>query len=427
MGNSALRERTEDIKAMLDVAPSLRRRWGRRWVKVGVILALGAVLAVAIVLIYANGNQSPMRYVTEPVVRGDLNIIVTATGSLQPTNQVDVSSELSGTVRRVHVDYNSRVNAGQPLAELDTDKLTATVENSRAKLEAAKAKLKVAEVTAWETERDYHRKQELVERRISSERDAEVAQALYRRAVASLESARAEVAVAEAELRLNETNLSKAVIYSPINGVVLKRNIDPGQTVASTLQAPVLFSIAEDLTAMEVQVDVDEADVGRVKVGQSAIFTVDAYPERKFPATIRELYFASEVVQGVVTYKALLTVDNSDLSLRPGMTATAQISVQEVKDVVLVPNAALRFSPPPDDDTKQQTSLLRRILPGPPRFRAASQKEDTGAARSVWVIRDGAPVAAPVTVGATDGRRTEIVSGEIEPDQAVIVDSAIVR
>ena len=426
MANSSLRDRTSDLEASLELEHS-RGRWGGPALKRGLVMAisLAALLGVAFAYL-SGGNHAQLRYLTEPVTRGDLTVIVTATGSIQPTNKVDVSSELSGTVRRVYVDYNSPVKAGQVLAELDTDKLRATVENSRAKLEAAKARLKVAEVTVEETEKDYKRKQALAERSISSVHDYEVAEALYHRAVASLASAKAEVDVADADLRLNETNLSKARILSPINGVVLKRSIDPGQTVASTLQAPVLFSIAEDLTKMEVQVDVDEADVGKVKVGQTASFTVDAYPERRFPARIRELYFASEVVQGVVTYKALLSVDNSDLSLRPGMTATAQISVQEVKDAVLVPNAALRFSPA-SEAPQAETSLLRRVLPGPPRFRPASQREDTGPSRKVWLLQDGLPVAAPVVVGATDGRHTEIVGGEIKPGQGVIVDSVTAR
>lgn len=428
MADPIARDRTDDVGALLNLGETRAGRWGRIAMRVLVVSGLVAALLGGLAYFSLRSqNGAQIRYVTQPVSRGDLNVVVTATGSIQPTHKVDVSSELSGTVRRVYVDYNSPVKVGQILAELDTDKLMATVENSRAKLNAAKAKLAVADVTVWETEREANRKQELSERRISSTHDLEVAQALYRRAMAGFESAKAEVAVAEAELRLNETNLSKARILSPINGVVLSRNIDPGQTVAATLQAPVLFSIAEDLTQMEAQVDVDEADVGKVQVGQSATFTVDAYPERRFPARIRELYFASEVVQGVVTYKALLTVDNEDLALRPGMTATAQLLVQEVKDAILVPNAALRFSPPTVADRPQQPSLLRRILPGMPQFRPASRREETGSARSVWILRDKLPVAVPVTIGATDGRNTQVVSGDINSGQPVIVDSVTAR
>ena len=205
---------------------------------------------------------------------------------------------------------------------------------------------------------------------------------------------------------------------------MLQRNVDPGQTVASTLQAPVLFAIAEDLAQMEVQVDVDEADVGKVEEGQMATFSVDAYPDRRFPATIRELRFASETVQGVVTYKAVLSVDNSELLLRPGMTATAEIVVDEVQEALLVPNAALRFSPPADTSADERGGYLGGLLPGPPRFRAPSAPEETGPARQVWVMRDGAPAAVAIMTGATDGNRTEVKEGEIEEGEVVIVDVA---
>jgi HlyD family secretion protein len=284
-----------DIDAVLGLEPASRTVSVRRW-KAPIIGGALVLAALGLVLAYlARGTDGMVKYVTAPAARGDLNVMVTATGSIQPTTKVDVSSELSGTVRRVLVDYNSPVTVGQPLAELDTDKLQATVASSRAKLNAARAKVIEAEATVVEKARDYERKKALAERQVASVHDLDAAKAAHERAVASLASARAEVGVAEAQLKLDETNLAKACICSPITGIVLKRNVDPGQTVASSLQAPVLFSIAEDLTKMEVQVDVDEADVGQVRVGQTAIFTVDAYPTRKFPAKIRDLRFASEV------------------------------------------------------------------------------------------------------------------------------------
>src|SRR5690606_30768044 len=230
-----------------------------RWVGAVVLLALIAAIAWTF-----SGSKAAVRYVTEQAVRDRLVVLVTATGSVQPTNKVDVSSELSGTIRKVFVDYNSPVKAGQPLAELDTDKLVATVESSRAKLAAAKARVAEAEATVAEKERDLARKRELAAKNFTAQQDLDLAQAAYARAVAALASARAEVGVAEADLKLNETNLRKSCICSPINGVVLNRNVDPGQTVAASFQAPVLFSIAEDLRQMELQVDVDEADVGKV-------------------------------------------------------------------------------------------------------------------------------------------------------------------
>jgi len=386
------------------------------------VLAGVAALLLLVGLLWAfSGSTSAVRYVTAPVTRGSLVVLVTATGSVQPTNQVDVSSELSGTIRKVHVDYNSVVKAGETLAELDTEKLDATVASSRAKLAAAKAKVDDTLATEIEKQRDLMRKKLLSGRKVSSEQDLDLAQAAYDRAVAGIASARADVGVAEAELTLNETNRAKASIVSPINGVVLKRSAEPGQTVASSLQAPVLFSIAEDLTQMELQVDVDEADVGKVRAGQKATFTVDAFPEHRFPAEIRDIRYASETIQGVVTYKAVLTVDNSELLLRPGMTATAEIRVEEIDDAILIPNTALRYAPP-STNAAPQRSFLQRILPGPPRFQRPSARPSQTGERTVWVLDAGKETAVTVTTGATDGRNTVATSGPLAPGQLVIID-----
>jgi HlyD family secretion protein len=414
-----------DIESVLGLGkPRTKLRRARGWLAA----ALVAGLAVALYLWFgSDGTGDGVRYVTEPAAKGDLTVVVTATGTVQPTNEVEISSELSGIVREVLVDYNSKVTTGQTLAVLDTDKLRSTVDSSRAKLQAAKAKVGEAEATLLETRLERDRQQELVKKKVGAEQQLETAEAAHQRALAAIDSAKAEVAAASADLALNETNLSKAVIRSPITGVVLSRAVEPGQTVASSLQAPVLFTIAEDLSKMEVQVDVDEADVGNVREGQKATFTVDAYSDRKFSAEIRELRFGSEVVQGVVTYKAVLTTDNSELLLRPGMTATAEIIVANVQDALTVPNAALRFSPPRNTDDDHRT-FLQKIVPGPPRFRKPSiSDQPTGNERKLWILRDGLPAGIDVTIGATDGKRTEIVKGDLAPGQAVIVDSETAR
>jgi HlyD family secretion protein len=420
------REPAQDIDALLGFKPSstpgLREALARRW-KAWLIVAVLAVAAAVSVYALFGRSSNTVRYVTEPVTRSDLHVTVTATGSIQPTSQVEVSSELSGTIRRVFVDYNSMVKAGQVVAELDTDKFMANLDSSRAKLNAAKASVATAEVTVGEMTREYARKKTLAAAKYVSPQDLETAKAIYDRAVAALISAKAEVGVAAADVTLNESNLNKTRILSPIDGIVLKRNVDPGQTVAASFQAPVLFTIAEDLRRMEVQVDVDEADVGKVQEDQSASFSVDAYPDRRFPAVIRELRYASETVQGVVTYKAVLTVENAEMLLRPGMTATAEIGVQDVTGALLVSNAALRFTPPAQP-VAQSGGLLKRLMPGMPQFRPASQREAGGPSRAVWMLRDGVPVAVPVTVGASDGKRTEILQGEIGEGSAVIVDTA---
>lgn len=409
-----------DIEKILGLgASALSSPSNRRWMA----WALGGLSAAALMFFTWSYNQTNgvIRYATDAATRGDLVVVVTATGSVQPTNKVDVSSELSGTIRRVLVDYNSAVKAGQTLAELDTDKLQATVDSSRARLTQAQAKVNEADATLLEMQRELMRKRELVAKKISTPRDLDVSQAAHDRAVAALAGARADVGAAEADLKLNETNLTKACICSPINGIVLNRNVDPGQTVASSFQAPILFSIAEDLKKMELQVDVDEADVGEVKVGQTADFSVDAYPDRRFPAKIRDIRFASEIIQGVVTYKAVLDIDNSELLLRPGMTATADVRVAQVGNALLIPNAALRFTPATSDPADQR-NFLKRLMPGPPSFRPASQHESTGPNRTIWVLKNGQPAQVDVVVGKSDGKRTEILSGELSAGDAAIVD-----
>ena len=382
------------------------------------------IAGAAIWLFFASNSAAPERtFISEPVIRGDLQVLVTATGSVQPVNQVDVSSELSGTIRRVFVDYNSKVTAGQSLAELDTDKLAASLDSARAKLAASKAQLVEADATVEEKRRDYERKRTLSARQVASVQDLDAAKASYDRAVAARASAAASIGVAEADVRLGELNLSKTCICSPIDGVILKRSVDPGQTVASTLQAPVLLSIAEDLAKMEIRVDVDEADIGKVRERQNATFRVDAYPDYKFEALLRLVRFAPETVQGVVTYKAILDVDNKEEMLRPGMTATAEIVVERVVDAVLVPNAALRFVPPSQSQTSPQTSLLSRLIPTRMPFQASKPQSETES-RAVWQLRDGAPVSIEIETGVSDGKYTVVRSGELAPGASVIVDTA---
>ncbi|MFZ5761056.1 MAG: efflux RND transporter periplasmic adaptor subunit [Thermodesulfobacteriota bacterium] len=406
--------------------PGSGNTWRRRLLWTVIVLC-----AVAFVARFVLGrDRDPVEYTTSEARRGDLTVIVTATGRLQPTNQVDVGSEVSGTIATVPVDYNDVVTAGQVLARLDTSRLEAQVSQARAALESARANLRQVEATVVEVGLEMDRLlrlRQLSGGKLPSGQELDAAEAALRRARAGEAVARATIAEAEARLHLNQTDLEKATIISPVNGVVLVRSAEPGQTVAASLQAPVLFTLAEDLTRMELHVDVDEADVGQVHEGQQATFTVDAYPDRTFPAHITQVRYGAQSSEGVVTYLTVLNVDNSDLSLRPGMTATADIVVKEVRDALLVSNAALRFAPPRQEKgnaTRSGGSLLLRLFPRP--GVSGGKKSDEAGGRHqqrVWTLRNGEPVAVPVTTGATSGIMTEIIDGEVTAGMPLVVEA----
>ncbi len=415
-------------KLLASEAPPSRGRRLRR------LLLWGLVALLVLVGLYSwwglRDGDARIDYRTVAARRGDLLVTVTATGNLQPTNQVEVGSEVSGTIAAVSVDYNDLVEAGQVLARLDTTKLAAQASQARAAQAFSRANLQQARVGLDEAARELARLvhlRQLSAGKLPSAQDLETAEMAAARARANEAMIRANVAEATARLEVDETNLEKAVIMSPINGVVLVRSVEPGQTVAASLQAPVLFTLAEDLTKMELHVDVDEADVGQVKEGQQATFTVDAYPDRTYPARITQVRYGAQSVAGVVSYLTVLDVDNSDLSLRPGMTATADIVTQEVRDALLVPNAALRYRPPAPEMTEEQAaggSLLSKLFPRPSRTRSKKTTESGDRSRQqLWVLRDNQPQAVSVTIGATDGIMTEILDGEVTAGMTFISEA----
>lgn len=409
-------------------APAPWKRW-LRW---------GAIALVAIVvgyLIFGRGNGGATKYVTQDVTRGDLTVTVTATGNLEPRNQVDIGSELSGTIRTVTVDVNDQVKAGQVLAKLDTSRLEAQVLQARSSLASAQARVLQSVAGLKEARANLARLQkvrELSNNKLPSQQDMDVAESSVAQGVGEEAAARAAVAQAKANLDAVKTDLSKTDIKSPINGIVLVRSVEPGQTVAASLQAPVLFTLAEDLKKMELHVAVDEADIGSVEVGQDASFSVDAFPSRQFHAKITRVDFASNNTQksssasggqgaassatstGVVTYETVLEVDNSDLLLRPGMTATAEIVTTNIQGATLVPNAALRFTPtgvdlPGAPANAQSRGPLSALMPTMPRRFFAGQQRGGGRMGRVWVIEDGKPALALFKPGATDGRMTQVL------------------
>jgi len=401
-----------------------RRRSLLRWGAAAVIVVAGAA--------WYFGQRPAVdpaapRYLTEAAARGRLVVTVSATGNLQPTNKVDVGSELSGTIEAVLVDDNDRVKKGQPLARLDVSRLTDQVAKSRATLASAQARVQQTAATVAQSRSNLQRLREVARLsggKVPSKSELEIAEATLARAEADEASARATVAEATAVASADETNLRKATIRSPIDGVVLSRKVEPGQTVAASLQAPVLFTLAETLSQMELQVDVDEADVGQVREGQPAAFTVDAWPGRRYPATITRVSFGSQTKEGVVSYPTLLAVRNDDLTLRPGMTATAEIVVATREDALLVPNSALRYAPPPaqNNDAQKGTSIVSSLLPRPPHPAPKPAAAPKGHEQRIWVLREGVAVPVAVTTGVTNGRLTEITGGELAVGMQVITE-----
>ncbi len=400
------------------------------WWRRGKLWAAIALLVVAVggwLLVRSDREATAPRYRTEPVTTGQLVVTVAATGRLQPTNQVEVGSELSGIVEQVLVDENDLVRQGQVLARLDVSKLEDAVARSRANLAAAEAQVLQTRATVVETTATLSRYRRMFEStggELPSRSELDAAVANVKRAEANEASARATVSQARANLRSDETNLDKASLRSPIDGVVLSREVEPGQTVAASFQAPVLFKLAEDLRKMELEVDVDEADVSKVAVGQQASFTVDAWPGRTYQAVITRVSYGSQEKDGVVSYRAVLGVGNDDLSLRPGMTGSAEITTLVRENALLVPNAALRFAPQAAtvEEKPPSRGVIGALLPRPPSL-PKKVKTTAGGVPRVWVLRDGAPVAVDVQTGATNGRVTEIVDASLTAGTEVITES----
>jgi HlyD family secretion protein len=419
-----------DIATLLgEPAP---RPWWRRWTVWLALAALVAAGAGAYAWQRHRVSTAAPRYTTQPVARGDLTLTVNANGTIQPTRSISIGSELSGTVRQVNVDVNDRIKKGQVLVVLDTAKLRDQIVRSQAALEVAGGRLAQSSATAGEARAALGRLEEVARLsggQVPSKAELDGARATLARAVADSASARAGIKDAKAALSTDQTNLSKASIVAPTDGVVLTRAVDPGNTVAASLQAVTLFTVAEDLSRLRLWVYVDEADVGAIRQGQGATFTVSAYLGRKYPAVITRVGLGSTITDSVVTYLTYLDVDNADLSLRPGMTATATITATKRDNVLLVPNAALRFSPSAAPTApaakKGLTASLMPTIPGGGRPRRAGGGASTALAKQVWVMAadgKGAPLAIGVTPGISDGHMTEITGGALKPGMLVITD-----
>lgn len=410
----------------------------RRYIKWVVVAAV--VVLLGLLLARCFGGSDAVQYSTQAARRGDLTVSVSATGKLAPTNQVTVGSQLSGLVTRVVVDVNDRVTAGQALALIDPEQIDDQIRAGQAQLAANQAGVAQAQATVSEANAQLARLQEvyrLSNGRVPSATELQTGRANAQRAVAALRTAQANVAAARAQLAQSQTQRSRSIIRSPVSGVVLARQVDPGQTVAASFNTPTLFVIAEDLTKMKLEVAVDEADVGEVKLGQGATFTVDAFPGRTFPARITRVDLGSNQTVSaataststtattttgqVVSYAADLSVENPTGQLRPGMTATADIVTSDKKNVLLVPNAALRFKPAAAG-AGQGGGIAGSLTFRPRRDRPErTATVARGATQTVYVKGgDGQPQPVQVVTGDTNGNVTEVIGGNLKPGQEVI-------
>jgi HlyD family secretion protein len=412
MGGHASGERNKmnDLTETRSVDPGMAKTLGlsekprkkRRWLIIG-----AAVVAVIIVIGVLMPKKAPQAYEMGKIERSSLEVKVTATGTLQPVSEVDVGAEVSGRIDTVSVDYNDKVTKGQVLAQLNTDQLQARLAQSRAGLAQAIARLADAKAALEDAQLTLNRTQPLVKSGAVSKASLDTNRIAVDRGNANVKNAEAQVSSSQAAVDADQSALDKATIKAPADGVVLDRLIEPGQTVAATFQTPILFKIAEDLTHMKLDVDIDEADIGSVKLGQEAIFTVDAYPGRPFRARIVSVHNAPKTEQGVVSYQGVLSVDNPDLALKPGMTATAEILVASLKDALTVPSGALRFVPEGADAT-------------PPKPLADGSGDF---AARLWFPAAPRPRSVEVVAGASDGERTAIVKGDVHAGEPVIVDT----
>ncbi len=429
-------QQQEEIRATLGLDESGK---GRSWMKRVVPILVIVAVVVGGWLVYRSRSTATKTtsYTTTPARVGNLVETITATGTLEALDTVDVGSETSGRILDVLVDFNTQVTKGQVLATIDPEQATARSQEAAAQLSAARASVARAQATVEETAQSLKRLAGLRDSGLISQQDFDTSQATARRATADLASARAQATVAEASLSEAQSNLQKTSVRSPIDGIVLSRAVEPGQTVAASFQTPVMFTIARDLKDLALHVQVDEADVGKVREGQTATFTVDAYPQQEFESKVVSLRNVATAEQDVVTYEAVLAVDNDRLLLRPGMTATASVVTQNKEGVLLVPNAALRFTPPEVSAAAQEQRgglWLPGISRGGPGGGSRRQGGPNGAqgegekARratgTVWVLREGKPVSVEVTVGSTDGRNTEVSADQLKEGDEVIVDVA---
>lgn len=368
--------------------------------KKAVLIALAVILTLGLVsgLVFWNRGNG-IRYKTEKATRGDIQAGVTATGTVNAVTTVLVGTQVSGTLKAIYVDFNSLVKKGQLLALIDPASFEAQLDQATANMLSAKANVEKSRAALLDAQRTWERNKILWEKKLIARSDLDTSETNHESAKAQLAVSKAQVAQTEAARKNAETNMRYTRIISPIDGIVVSRNVDVGQTVAASFQTPTLFNIARDLTKMQIDTNVDEADIGRIKTGQEVDFVVDAYPANVFKGTVGQVRIAPTTVQNVVTYDVVVMVDNSDLKLKPGMTANVTVLVAKKNGVVKIPNTALRFNP-------QGSEMKKGQAKGP----------------GVWILEDGKPKKVTIAAGISDGAFTELVSGDLPENTEVIVE-----
>lgn len=365
-------------------------------------IIIAAVLLIIIligVLIFFKKSDKATQYITQTVDRGDISATVSATGTVNAVTTVLVGTQVSGTIKQIYVDYNSTVRKGQLLAQIDTSSFDAQVAQASANLSLARANLEKSKVAVRDTITTFERNKILIAKNFISKSDLDTSETNYLSALAQVKASEAQVEQARAALSLAQTNLRYTQIVSPVNGTVISRSIDVGQTVAASFQTPTLFTIAQDLTKMQIETSVDEADIGSIKTNQPVTFTVDAYPDQTFRGNVSIIRNAPTTVQNVVTYTVIVQVDNPELKLKPGMTANVSIITNDKKNILRIPNAALRVK------------LLDKEL---------TAKAPKGA--GVWILDNKKPKRIPLAIGIRDNRFTEVLTGNIPENAAIIVE-----
>lgn len=363
----------------------------------GIIIVL--ILAVLIFFVMKNTNSGP-KYKTDKIIKGNLTETITASGTVNPVTNISVGTQVSGKISKIYADFNSSVKKGQLLAQIDPSLFETQVEQARANLYNAQANLQKVKSLLINDEKTYSRNKTLFEQDFIARSDVDLAQTNYNTDLAQIASAKAQIAQMSAALRNTETNLRYTRIISPVDGIVVSRNVDIGQTVAASFQTPTLFLVAQDLTKMQIDTNVAEADIGKVKVGQRIEFTVDGYPDITFKGSIKQIRNAPTTIQNVVTYDVVINVNNKDLKLKPGMTANVSIITSDKKNILMASNESLRFTPHHDKDN----------LP--------KYKE-----QGIWILKHGKPKRINIKTGISDGNYTEIISGHIAEGQEVILDT----